>query len=219
MTDRERYAGEMYSDGLKRVHDGLQSSIWMMASHIRTMLEGDRNHAGPLWRVRLLVPDGKRVELSDFKQYLLRPAREGLGFESLVQVDHVLKSEKDQGRKALAALRKEIPTWDADVKHIMKKEVPIAIGQGKHGARGKARNTPFHHDDAQGRLARLKRDRPDLAAQVVAGTISANAAAIEAGFRSPPVHWSKDPSEHAQQVAERFPGWVMTKQAPSHFTK
>jgi hypothetical protein len=32
-------------------------------------------------------------------------------------------------------------------------------------------------------LARLNRDRPDLAAKVIAGEMSANAAAIEAGFR------------------------------------
>lgn len=34
-------------------------------------------------------------------------------------------------------------------------------------------------------LRRLKRDRPDLAEKVVAGEMSANAAAIEAGFRKP----------------------------------
>lgn len=34
-------------------------------------------------------------------------------------------------------------------------------------------------------LARLDRDRPDLAARVRAGTMTANAAAIEAGFRKP----------------------------------
>jgi len=32
-------------------------------------------------------------------------------------------------------------------------------------------------------LARLKRDRPDLAEMVIGGAMSANAAAIEAGFR------------------------------------
>jgi hypothetical protein len=32
-------------------------------------------------------------------------------------------------------------------------------------------------------LARLRRDRPDLAEKVIAGELSANAAAIEAGFR------------------------------------
>jgi hypothetical protein len=34
-------------------------------------------------------------------------------------------------------------------------------------------------------LRRLKRDRPDLAERVIAGDLSANAAAIEAGFRRP----------------------------------
>ena len=33
-------------------------------------------------------------------------------------------------------------------------------------------------------LARLKRDRPDLAEKVMAGDMSAHAAAIEAGFKS-----------------------------------
>lgn len=35
-------------------------------------------------------------------------------------------------------------------------------------------------------LRRLKRDRPDLAERVMSGELSANAAAIEAGFRKPP---------------------------------
>ena len=35
-------------------------------------------------------------------------------------------------------------------------------------------------------LKRLKRDRPDLAAKVIAGELSANAAAIQAGFRKQP---------------------------------
>ena len=34
-------------------------------------------------------------------------------------------------------------------------------------------------------LARLRRDRPDLAERVIAGDLSASAAAIEAGFRRP----------------------------------
>ena len=36
-------------------------------------------------------------------------------------------------------------------------------------------------------LARLKRDHPKLAEKVVKGEMSANAAAIEAGFRKPPL--------------------------------
>lgn len=39
-------------------------------------------------------------------------------------------------------------------------------------------------NDSSYTVARLERDRPDLAAKVEAGDLSANAAAIEAGFRS-----------------------------------
>jgi hypothetical protein len=36
-------------------------------------------------------------------------------------------------------------------------------------------------------IARLQRDRPDLAERVIAGELSANAAAIQAGFRKKPI--------------------------------
>ena len=40
-------------------------------------------------------------------------------------------------------------------------------------------------------VSRLKRDRPDLFEKVVAGELSANRAAIEAGFRRKPFPWSR----------------------------
>jgi hypothetical protein len=40
-------------------------------------------------------------------------------------------------------------------------------------------------------VSRLKRDRPDLFEKVVAGELSANKAAIEAGFRRKPFPWSR----------------------------
>jgi hypothetical protein len=43
-------------------------------------------------------------------------------------------------------------------------------------------------------LARLKRDRPDLAEKVIAGELSANAAAIEAGFRKKPTRKATCPN-------------------------
>jgi hypothetical protein len=48
-------------------------------------------------------------------------------------------------------------------------------------------NSRFSYGTTSGyTLARLRRDRPDLAAMVSAGELSANAAAIEAGFRKQP---------------------------------
>jgi hypothetical protein len=42
---------------------------------------------------------------------------------------------------------------------------------------------PQDHRDRASFIARLKRDNPNLAEAVIAGQLSANAAAIEAGFR------------------------------------
>ncbi len=50
--------------------------------------------------------------------------------------------------------------------------------------------------------ARLKRDRPDLAEKVVAGELSPNKAAIEAGFRRKPLTLSSDADKAAQAVIE-----------------
>ena len=71
----------------------------------------------------------------------------------------------------------------------IKRAIGKAAGQGGDHKSDQARNTLLkgqHNDTATGVLRRLKRDRPDLAERVVSGEISANAAAIQAGFRKPP---------------------------------
>lgn len=71
-----------------------------------------------------------------------------------------------------------------DVQQLIKGEVGPAEIQGRHltmsGEESKYGNNPTYT------LRRLRRDRPDLADKVVAGELSANAAAIEAGFRKQP---------------------------------
>jgi hypothetical protein len=71
----------------------------------------------------------------------------------------------------------------------------VAAVLGQHGGDRKSEKAKADQPDnhkleeyGTGRnytLARLRRDRPDLAARVRAGELSANAAAIEAGFRKP----------------------------------
>jgi hypothetical protein len=54
-------------------------------------------------------------------------------------------------------------------------------------------------------LRRLRKDRPDLHARVLAGELSANAAAVEAGFRRPTATVPVDSVEHAVgALARRF---------------
>ena len=68
-----------------------------------------------------------------------------------------------------------------DVLQMIDKEVGALPAHGEigggHQSRGSGRGATYH-------LKRLKRDRPDLAKKVIAG--SANAAAIQAGFRKQP---------------------------------
>jgi hypothetical protein len=79
---------------------------------------------------------------------------------------------------------------------LIRELVPAADTHAKAGAkggRGKKANegtikagsntTSFQERGTTYQLRRLKRDRPDLAKKVVAGEITGNAAAIQAGFR------------------------------------
>ena len=107
---------------------------------------------------------------------------EDLGYESAeAMVRDGFGLDLDTTRLAVEWLRKEDP----------KIAVPLSVALGKHGGdrRSKevdqANNVSLkqHGNDKNYTLARLHRDRPDLAARVESGELSANAAAIEAGFR------------------------------------
>lgn len=79
------------------------------------------------------------------------------------------------------------------------------------GGHSRDSNTTSDDRGATYALRRLKRDAPELAAQVIAGEISANAAAIQAGFRKRMVTLPADPEALAQAIARRYPGWEMRR--------
>lgn len=75
----------------------------------------------------------------------------------------------------------------ADVQRLIKAEMtsaPSHVGRGHRSDNITPNNRGTSLTYA---LRRLKRDRPDLAEKVIAGELSANAAAIAAGFRKKPV--------------------------------
>lgn len=79
-------------------------------------------------------------------------------------------------------------------------------GRPKKGE-GNAANSgvPLHHGtDVRSTLARLERDAPELAAEVIAGAKSANAAAIEAGFRTRTITVPIDPARAARALVKHF---------------
>lgn len=82
----------------------------------------------------------------------------------------------------------------------------------KHGEIGGGHTRVANGNSASGggneatyAIRRLKRDRPDLAEKVIAGKMSPNAAAIEAGFRVRMVSLPADPERLADAIVRRFP--------------
>ena len=108
--------------------------------------------------------------------------------------------------QALRALLEgsRMPAAAEQIRRMLAEDVPEAAPHG--GPRGQGSATTLSHDrDATYVLARLKRDRPDLAAQVVDGTLSANEAAIAAGIRKRYIRVrADDPKAAIAKLEEHF---------------
>jgi hypothetical protein len=109
--------------------------------------------------------DSAGVEFKSFEAFAACPLWEGLGCTIA---------------DLMAICRKR-----EDVQKRINEEIGAAP---KHVGRGHRSDnvTPNRGNNPTYALKRLKRDRPDLAEKVIAGELSTNAAAIEAGFRKPP---------------------------------
>ena len=79
-----------------------------------------------------------------------------------------------------------------------------------HGEVGNGRSRVDNINSTQGgtdpnyTLKRLKRDHPELANAVINGELSANAAAIQAGFRKPSITINPDPESAAAAIRRKF---------------
>lgn len=110
-------------------------------------------------------------------------------------------SDEDTYIRDGLGLDPETVRWAVEGLSIMGAEVPVtfadAVETGRLGTHGGDRRSDKVRDQGSignlkggnntaYTLARLDRDRPELAAEVRAGRMTANAAAIEAGFRRKP---------------------------------
>jgi len=92
-------------------------------------------------------------------------------------------------------------------------------GLSKHGevGNGRSRGDNITSTDrgtqADYTIRRLKRDRPDLADAVIRGNLTANAAAIEAGFRRKKVQLEPTPEAFEKAIAKYLPGYRLEKEA------
>jgi len=165
---------------------------------ILSMLDGDQ------WR-RLVRPvDGAVFTHETVEEWVLGEPWGGLNFPSWDSLYAVLK-RAESGREAmhkLVEIGAPANGVAADAREVAATGRPLKGEQ--HSPLGKGASVDRT-------VAKLKRDNPALAAQVIAGQISAHAAAIEAGFRKPTWTAPADPERLAAAIVKRYPGWRLVR--------
>lgn len=123
-------------------------------------------------------PDGGDLEeqSKQFRMFLEEPHPKGLGITP-DQLNAVLQRFRHPHEDS----NPEVREWMRRLRERLARLLP---GQAAETPGGLKRNTLKHQSDtAERTMRRLNRDRPDLAQAVAEERLSANAAAIEAGFR------------------------------------
>lgn len=165
----------------KYIADGTHD-VSMIAGLVRDVIEGG-------WWSGFTDELGMRVEHPSFQSFVTTPRWRGLGVSRDALVGWVREHDAD----AAGLIEK---TWN--------KEVPAAKSE-KGRTPGNAGGTRIstHEKTADSILARLKRDDPDMAQQVVNGELSANAAARIKGWRKPRILVTS-PTSVAHRLREHF---------------
>lgn len=91
---------------------------------------------------------------------------------------------------------------NAEATRLLNEQVPAIEGHG--GAREQDSITTLNDRGSTYTLRRLKRDAPELAQQVIDGTLSANQAAIAAGFRKRLIQVEPTPEGFAKAILARL---------------
>ena len=156
------------------------------------------------WR-RLVRPiDSKEFVNETVEQWVLGEPWAGLHFPSWDSL-YAMLDRSEHGpecRQRLVELGAPANGVAADVRNAARTGRPNKGEQRTHLGRG---------NSVDRAVARLKRDHPELAADVIAGRISAHAAAVKAGIRKPTWTAPDDPQRLADRILERYPGWQMVK--------
>jgi hypothetical protein len=172
------------------------------------------------WRKFKRDLDGYVYAHDSIASWVLGPAWGGLNFPDWATLYAILECNLEKGPDCIRLLIEAgapDPKTIADALSLRKAELveklrdgPGGNGANQHKRKSNVRNANIapKSQTAAYNLARLKRDRPDLARRVTAGEMSANAAAIEAGFRkgAPSVSiWSTDsPEKVAEALCAKF---------------
>jgi hypothetical protein len=115
-------------------------------------------------------------------------------------------SAEDAKKAVMAAMVEKVPPLKKNGanQHIVSAELPIPLGEKRRGhRRGSGLPRPSGENrNSEYLVARIKRDRPDIAERMINGDFkSVNAAAREAGINVRPTVKLGDPQKVAQSIA------------------
>ena len=159
--------------------------------HIPGLLERIINEN--MWQERIMVMNGQRVEFKRFRDFIVTDPPEGLGSDYDTLKEICLSQEREDVLNQIDKLEKgeEVKPGpkskeDSSLYNIQETQYPSGTS-------------------AQAAIRRLRKDRPDLLAQVLAGELSANAAAIEAGHRQRKAQfYPEDPEKTAHLLIKHM---------------
>jgi len=173
MADLERR--DIYVSNLQMALDEGEHGLSAVPGHIRKIIEEE------MWQDRIVQATGERARYDDFTEFVADSPPDGLGTD----VD-MLKRMCEEDDEALRLLREEVTDDPGRPEKGAKKSDNVT----SKDSRGNRKDYT---------LDRLAREDAELYERVVEGEMSANQAAIEAGFRdkkaSIPVHKGGDPPD------------------------
>jgi len=180
MSDNDLERRDIYVSNLQSALDDGERGLQHVPGHIKRIIRED------MWQERIVQATGELAEYDHFAEFVNDPPPKGLGAD----VD-MLKRMCKKDDEALRLLREVVTGEAGDNQHT---EVVDNVNDRSGG------------NSKDYTLDRLAREDPELYEKVVADEMSANAAAIEAGFRDKtatiPIH--KGGEEQHERAAERL---------------
>jgi hypothetical protein len=149
------------------------------------------------WRKRR-IKTGDEVPFMRFEEFVTAKPLEGLGVE-MGLIDRIVADDPEAVELLKCALVTSGPGGD-------KRSEKIILRSAKNDNRVHSST-----DDAGYALRRLRDQRPELHARVLARELSPNAAMIEAGFRKPKVQVPLDPDAAVRLLVKHFRGDDLTR--------
>jgi hypothetical protein len=182
-------AGRIVYEAISMESRGIGSINVIPVQIIRIIKDG-------LWKQYFMENIEEMVENKSFVEFIEKAHPRGMN-SNIKQLRGLLQQSTDRMADEALKLFEDAVT---------QKPLPV---KGKETGRGKDRNDSIISIAVQGTdkdytIRRLKRDRPDLAEKVINGELSANAAAIEAGFRTKTVTMPLEPKRAAETLKRHF---------------